>query len=66
GAIWHWVILIAAGKYLQIADPQRDARILDSVWLLFGWIQGLGYCALIYGVYRAGLYAKNRPKKGER
>jgi len=57
GAVWHWGILIVADKYLDMADPTREAQILDGMWILFGWIWAVFCCAAIYGVYRAGAYA---------
>ena len=48
GAGWHWMILIIAGEYLNMADPSRHAAMLDHIWIMFGWIWAILYCAGIY------------------
>jgi len=57
GPVWRWGMLIVADKYLDMADPTREAQMLDGMWMLFGWIWAVFCCAAIYGVYRAGAYA---------
>lgn len=52
GALAVWVTLGMVGALLSALDPQRDAALLDSIWLLFGWIAGLIYCVLIYFTLR--------------
>ena len=52
GAIFHWIVLIAAGQWLIALDPNRSSGILDSIWLLGGWIQGLLYCCFLLLVIR--------------
>jgi hypothetical protein len=49
-SISHWLILDAAGRKLQELDPERDAGILDSLWLALGWIQGLILALILWGI----------------
>lgn len=53
GALVVWATLIIAGILLSQLDPQRDGGMLDTVWLLFGWIGGAMYCLPILGVREA-------------
>jgi hypothetical protein len=50
GALFVWFALYLAGVWVQSLDPKRDAAMLDSLWLLFGWIGGLIYCLPIFGL----------------
>lgn len=50
GALSFWLILVAVGQLLAVLDPNRDARMLDAIWLLVGWIPGLTYAWLLYGI----------------
>ena len=45
-----WAALAIAGVWISSLDPKRDAAILDSIWLLFGWVAGLLYCLPILGL----------------
>lgn len=54
-----WSSLIVAGDLISQLDPSRlkgGTSMLDLIWLLFGWIAGLVYCLLIYGLKRLVLY----------
>lgn len=48
GSLAFWVILAAVGPILNAFDPNRDAAILDSIWVLAGWLGGLMYAGMIY------------------
>lgn len=48
GTAVAWLILIVAGTVLSALDPSRDAAILDSIWVMFGWVATLAYSSLIY------------------
>lgn len=48
GTVVVWGSLALAGFLLSALVPEREGAILDSIWLLFGWIGGLIYCAPIY------------------
>lgn len=50
GTFFFWVITVAQGHLLAALDPHRDAAMLDSIWLLIGWIPGLVYSWLLYGM----------------
>ena len=50
GAAIVWLLLAVSGIVLSELDPEREAGMLDSVWLLFGWIGGLLYCVPIWGL----------------
>jgi hypothetical protein len=52
GTLVVWSVLIVAGELLSAMDPTRDGRVVDCVWLLFGWIGGLIYCVPIYLIKR--------------
>jgi hypothetical protein len=47
GALFQWIALIAVGIALHELDPNRDAGLLDAVWLLFGWVAAMLYCVTI-------------------
>jgi hypothetical protein len=48
GTLVVWGSLAVAGSLLSALDPQREAGLLDGVWLLFGWLVGLLYCGVLY------------------
>ncbi len=50
GTLTNWIVLALAGMVLSKMDSQRDAALIDSVWLLFGWVGSLGYCGLLVGI----------------
>ena len=60
GALAFWIALIVSGLVLSALDPSRS-RLLDSLWLWTGWLAGLIYCALIYGLKK--LYCFRRAKR---
>jgi len=48
GAILFWGIGVLAGKIAQSLNPDRDAALLDGIWLMFGFVAGFLYCVPIY------------------
>lgn len=64
GALAVWGILWLAGVWVSSLDPTRDAGMLDSVWLLFGWAAGLLYCLPILGVREAAAAVRRRRRAG--
>ena len=52
GAAAVWILGIVSGVMLSALDPKRDMAMLDSIWLLFGWIGGLLYCMPIWGILK--------------
>ena len=48
GAFVQWVTIGAAGPILSSLDPKREGGILDSIWILGGWIFCLIYASFIY------------------
>jgi hypothetical protein len=55
GTLVFWGLLAAAGPLISQLDPSRlegGTAMLDTIWLLGGWIMGLFYCLLIYGAKR--------------
>ena len=59
GALINWGSLIAAGILMsEIAPGSRgaDHSILDILWFLFGWVFGVAYCFLLYGMKRLVLF----------
>jgi len=47
GAAVVWSTLTVAGVILSALDDTRAFAVVDSVWLLFGWIGGLLYGLLL-------------------
>jgi hypothetical protein len=60
GTVAVWGILLLAGVWISSLDPKRDAAMLDSIWLLFGWIGGLLYCLPIFGLRELVAYLVRR------
>jgi hypothetical protein len=56
GSISVWVVGIIAGMALI---PYRGDSVTDTMWILFGWLGGLMYASLIYGLKKLFLYIKN-------
>lgn len=59
GVLIAWGSPLVAGALISDIAPgsRGDAHgMLDAVWLLFGWIFGLLYCLLIYGMKRLVLF----------
>jgi CDP-diglyceride synthetase len=57
GTIAFWLITVEQGYLLAMLDPSRDAAMVDSIWLFIGWIPGLAYSWLLYGVRLCSLRA---------
>ncbi|MCB9852516.1 MAG: hypothetical protein H6819_05435 [Phycisphaerales bacterium] len=53
GGLAVWFILGAAGPVLNALDPKRDAAVVDSIWILGGWVGGLIYASMIYALLMA-------------
>ena len=61
GALIHWWSLAMAGLLITTLDYRGGLTVtLDLIWFLFGWIQGLGYSLLIYGMKCLGLFLWKR------
>lgn len=53
GTVFAWLVLLAAGPVLSALDPSRDAAaMLDSIWLLFGWVVTLAYALVVHVAIR--------------
>jgi hypothetical protein len=50
GTLTNWIALLLAGMVLSKMDENREAAMIDSFWLLFGWIVSLGYCGILVGI----------------
>lgn len=50
GAFCNWGMLVFAGMILHAMDSQRDATMLDTIWLLFGWIASLVYAGMLAAI----------------
>jgi len=50
GTIWVWASLFIAGMMLHNLDSTRNAAILDHLWMFFGWLVGLVYSGVIFGI----------------
>lgn len=48
GTLVPWGSLFLAGILISRLDPEREAGMLDAVWILFGWIPGLIYSSILY------------------
>ena len=48
GAISLWLLLWLEGHVLFVYDKEREGALLDSIWILFGWIFCYFYSAFIY------------------
>ena len=66
GTLAAWGALVLAGYLLSAFDPTRGASVLDGVWLLFGWIAGLIYSVIIYGIKMATLAVLSQSASPER
>jgi hypothetical protein len=51
-----WAALGIAGVWISSLDQTRDTALLDSLWLLFGWVAGLLYCLPIFGLRECVMY----------
>lgn len=51
GALASWLLGVYGGYVLSAHDPHRG-RVLDGVWLYFGWAFCLLYALLVYGLKR--------------
>lgn len=58
----HWLILVAAGRVLSALDPAREAGLIDSIWLLLGWIAGLAYASAVFLLDRLARLAARRAR----
>ena len=60
GTAFAWLTLIVAGAVLSALDPSREAAMLDSIWVLFGWVGTLAYSSLVYVAVRftRGLWSR--------
>ena len=56
GAITTWITLVICGKWLNVLDPKRNGGILDTIWLLFGWIPSVIYSLLLLVVIQRLLH----------
>ena len=59
GALAFWLVLIVSGLVLAALDPSRS-DFLDSLWVWTGWLAGLIYCALIYGLKKSYHFWRER------
>jgi hypothetical protein len=48
GAICFWLLWWLEGHVLSTYDQGREGALLDSIWILFGWMFCYAYCAIIY------------------
>jgi len=58
GTLIHWGSLIVAGiliSELDLGGRGTFHSFLDLIWFLFGWIEGLVYCFVLYGMKYLGL-----------
>ncbi len=53
GVLTVWGLLALAGPVRSALDPDRDAQMLDTIWLLSGWIGGILYCGPIWATAEA-------------
>lgn len=65
GTIAFWLITVGLGYLLSALDPSRDAAMLDTLWFLIGWIPGVFYSWLLYGIRLCVLRAM-RPQRSHR
>ena len=57
GTILAWGSLVVAGWMLSQFDPGHQAGMLDSIWLLLGWLPSLVYCVAIFGAIQASKFS---------
>jgi hypothetical protein len=50
GTLTNWIVLLLAGVVLSKMDNNREAAMIDSFWLLFGWVVSIGYCGILVGI----------------
>ena len=56
GAAFFWAILLLSGFIIAAFDAERGSSVVDGAWLVLGWLAGLIYSFLIYGLKRLYLY----------
>jgi len=49
-AFIFWVAIWGTGVLLNDLIPERDNAILDVIWVWFGWIAGLVYAMVLFGL----------------
>ncbi|MBN1360106.1 MAG: hypothetical protein JW993_05920 [Sedimentisphaerales bacterium] len=49
GSLWYWGAMILCIDYLRAIDPDYDS-IAPAFVVYLGWLSGLLYCLLCYGV----------------
>lgn len=49
-AVCFWLILDGSGRLLNRLDPERSMGMYDTLWFLFGWIPGLIYALILFGI----------------
>ena len=59
-AVIPWVTLWVCGRLLSDLDPEREGGIVDSIWLLFGWLPSLLYALALYGLRRLFVFLYRR------
>lgn len=60
GGLIFWVIGIAIGMLLSQLDPQREGGLVDSIFLITGWLGGLIYASLIFVLRQSFLFLHQR------
>lgn len=63
GTLTAWVLLIGQGYFLGAMDPYRDVHVLDSFWLLFGWLWGLMFSLSVFGIASIVRHFRTHEKK---
>ena len=60
GAVICWFTLVICGHLLAVLDPEREGGMLDSIWLIFGWIPSLLYAVSLYASRSLFLFLRSR------
>ncbi len=60
GAAIPWITLYVGGYLLSVLDPERDGVVVDTLWILFGWLPSLLYAFALYGLRRLFFFLARR------
>ena len=62
GTLLFWIVGVVTGSMLAILDRERGSTFDDSVFVFTGWIFGLAYSWLLFGI-RCGVVSAFRKTK---
>jgi hypothetical protein len=54
GALSFWWLGLLIGWLLSELDPNRNGSLIDAIFLVTGWLAGLAYALLVFGLKKLG------------